>query len=208
MPWWTSIRELEKERESSKGTSGLPIKKLGSGLLFFTDAIFNYEDVSCTFGAIIADAKGHLRDYMASALGKVESPLEAELLAIREGLKGIQGWDGYVVMFADCQEVVNAINEKEQFWNRSGYTLEWIKEELCRKVSWRCFHFPRIYNEAAYWFASSVRTPTNSPYWIGTRVKDWLQELGSRLFCKRKGLCSCTTKKNIYINHNLSHCTA
>lgn len=84
-------------------------------------------DVICNTGAVIIDEKGNLQKYCRGRAVKVDSPIEAELVAILRGIKEIETGRGKrVIIFLDCSEAVLAIKNKEVLWNRGGYTLDSI----------------------------------------------------------------------------------
>lgn len=64
----------------------------------------------------------------------------------------------------------------ESGWVHLGFNLE----ELRRLQEWRVVHIYRQVNEAAHLLASIGNSHTDSQEWVGTRVMNWVRELGSR----------------------------
>lgn len=154
------------------------VRNMGSGLLIFTDASYNPDNGSYKMGVVVTNEKGRLLERKTGELGTLDSPLEAEIMAIHEGIKQSRRSVGRrCIIFTDCLEAANAINDGEEFWNRGGYTLESIREELRHFASWKIFHIGRDLNEAAHLTALLAFAPTDSPNWISFKVSNWLQKL-------------------------------
>lgn len=156
------------------------VLNIGKGLLLFTDAGFPGGIEKCRTGMVVTDENGSLVNFKRGEDEVVESPLEAELLAIYRGLRDMDiGGLQSLIIFSDCLEAVEAINGKEVIWNRGGYTLDSICEELSRFKEWKVCHICRELNEAAHLHATMDGSLTDSSDWVSNRVNSWIRELGS-----------------------------
>lgn len=174
------VRESHKAFTSTNSGLVKVIREIGARLVVFSDASFNEENGSFSTGTVVTDDQGNLIVFKSGAIGRADSPLEAEVNALLEGIKmarevGIEK----ALFLSDCFEAVKAINEKDMFWSRGGYTLELIREELRNFKVWKVLHLKREHNEAAHFLASVAFSPTGSPDWISNRVNSWIQELRS-----------------------------
>lgn len=97
-------------------------------LVVFTDTSYLHGDDSSSFGVIILDGNGELMDVFKGSLGPMESPLDAELTTIAQGMSRAKGKRRKrILMLSDCKEAIAAVNDNEKLLNRSGYMLNWIK---------------------------------------------------------------------------------
>lgn len=175
-------KELGEPSANTQRGLSRAIKLMGPGLLVFSDASFNIENGDFSTGVVVTNERGKLLDFRLGQKGKAESPLEAEIVAMLEGVKAAKELGGSkILILSDCFEAVKAVNENESFWSRGGYTLKLINKELLLFKEWKCLHLRREFNEAAHFLASAASSPTDSPDWVSNRVNLWIRELGSLL---------------------------
>lgn len=99
-------------------------------------------------------------------------------MAIKLGVGEAKKWNGSCVkLFSDCQEAIEAIAGKEDFWCWGGYTLNAIGNELRSMKDCTFTHIARDSNGVAHLLAKLANAPTGLPDWINIKVKEWVQEL-------------------------------
>lgn len=108
------VRESHKAFTSTNSGLVKVIREIGARLVVFSDASFNEENGSFSTGTVVTDDQGNLIVFKSGAIGRADSPLEAEVNALLEGIKmarevGIEK----ALFLSDCFEAVKAINEKD-----------------------------------------------------------------------------------------------
>lgn len=150
----------EKERTKQAGAE---IRKLGQCFVCISDASFDVGRGKTIAGRVLTDGKGRLIEWEAGPERDANSSLEAELFAILEGVRMIINRKGKrACVISDCLDVVKAINDEEEVWNRGGYALDHIRNELRNFEDWRVIYLGRKFTEAAHFIASRVRRPSDS----------------------------------------------
>lgn len=79
-----SLINLKKEENLNELKKVL--RSMDEGLLVFIDASFREDSGENNCGIVIVDDHGNIKDQVALTLGKMDTPFEAELMAINEGL--------------------------------------------------------------------------------------------------------------------------
>lgn len=181
------VEEFANARTTiDKARKRCPFKKLGSKsedeLLIFTDASYIKITRESAYGVVITDRRGQLQQVASGNLGTLESPLEAKLAEIAEGIRmaKMRG-KGKFVILTDCLQAIFAIKNNECCFGQSGYTLQQIRNKMVKGEEWRFEHIHRDYNGVAHLLAKNPRTPADSPDWVSTKVHDWLRTLQSHL---------------------------
>lgn len=79
------------------------INDLSNGVLVFIDASFNWTNGKKRGGVVIMNCHGKIVETTSMELGVMDSPLEAELKAVAEGIKSAR-MKGYcnILMLTDC----------------------------------------------------------------------------------------------------------
>lgn len=105
--------------------------EVGEGVVLFSNASHSLTDGRSGIAVVSLNFSDCSVELVVKSAGHLQSPLEAELLAIAEGINWAKGMQRKNFLFlSDCKEAVQAINGNQILWNGSGYTLDKIKEDL------------------------------------------------------------------------------
>lgn len=130
------------------------------------DGSFKAEDGKAGIGAVLRDSTGKIIFAACGKMDRCGDPLEAELLACREGIAMALQWTLLpMVIETDCQEALNLLRSKQRVLSEMGFLVGEVHSLMTGQREIKLTKVYKDQNIVSHFLANKGRSESLTAFW-------------------------------------------